>query len=374
VGLTLIGPIASCLFLLGLYNYLRFHSWTDFGLHNILQGLYNAKEYNFFNLDNIAYNFFYYVLVPPYFTKIFPFIRPEPHFYLLPPPNYMLERIIGILPASPLLSSFFLIPFLGKAFWRFNPIILFAATTFALIGLILLGFYCFFCAGTMRYEVDFASFFLISALLLWFCSLNMLKNKLHIRATISILFILLISLTVILNTAISLTGYYDNLERANPKTYQAIRRFFYPLEKIFGFHSNQITISDLARSNRTDIDFNGCSDDGWCGPKNFFVLHNNGRYRSVKLEGTFPSFNKHRLPLRIRTTINGVEAGSFEINKYGYFCETLHLPTEMLHSNPLKISLFNSFSVIPMEIGLNSDKRQLSYMLKQIILTNPERK
>jgi DNA end-binding protein Ku len=39
--------------------------------------------------------------------------------------------------------------------------------------------------------------------------------------------------TVSFNGAISLTGYYDNLERASPKTYQKIRSCFSPLERTF---------------------------------------------------------------------------------------------------------------------------------------------
>jgi len=231
LGLVMFEPLAACLFLLGLYNYVRFGSWTDFGLRHTLQGIIGPREYTFFDPTRIPTSFFYYVLAPPLFIRDFPFVRLAAHNYLAPPAGYVLERIAGVLPMVPLLSVLLPAPFWLRTLRRSNPALLFVAVTSLIIGSAPLALYCL-SGGTMRYEVDYATFFLIPALLVWCAGLHALRDRprLHVSATAA--FVILLALTVALNGAISLTGYYDNLERASPRTYQAIRTLFSPIENV----------------------------------------------------------------------------------------------------------------------------------------------
>jgi hypothetical protein len=222
--------LAGCLLLLGLYNYERFGSWTDFGLRHTLQGIVSARQYTFVSVERIPTSFFYYVLAPPRFRAAFPFVTLEPQAYLEPPPGYVLERVAGILPMVPLLTVLLAFPALLRRLWLHQRVLPIAIGATVAIGCAILGLYCL-SAGTMRYEVDFATFLLLPALLLWFATLRTAGR--HVRRVLATVFALLLAATVSFNGAISLTGYYDNLERASPKTYQKIRSCFSPLERTF---------------------------------------------------------------------------------------------------------------------------------------------
>ena len=231
LALAMLGPLAVCLFLLGLYNYERFGSWTDFGLRHTLQGIVSARQYTFVSMERIPTSFFYYVLVPPRFAAEFPFVTLEPQAYLAPPPGYVLERVAGILPMVPLLSVLLVLPVMLRRLWLGQRALPVAIGASIAIGCALLGLYCL-SGGTMRYEVDFATFLLLPALLLWFAVLRTAGRR--ARRVLATAFVLLLAATVSFNGAISLTGYYNNLERANSKVYERLWRVFRPLERALG--------------------------------------------------------------------------------------------------------------------------------------------
>jgi hypothetical protein len=223
-------PVTACVFLLGLYNHLRFGSWTEFGIGYTLQAWQSARTYKFFSLARLPPGMFYYGLAPPRLGVDFPFIRLDAAFYLPPPPGYYLEPVAGILPGVPLVAILFLAPllYLGShppplALWL-------TAGPLLATGLVLLV-QAALAAGTMRYEVDFAIFLLVPALLLWFACANALRYASAGRMLTVTIFAGLLCVTVIVQTAFSLVGYYDNLKRGSPRTYEAIHSVFLPLER-----------------------------------------------------------------------------------------------------------------------------------------------
>ena len=223
-------PLTACVFLLGLYNHLRFGSWTEFGVSYTLQGLQSARTYKFYSLARGSAGFFYYVLAPPHLSADFPFIRLDPAFYLPPPSGYILEPVAGILPNVPLLVILLLVPllYLGSSH---PPLTLWlAAAPLLAAGLVLL-LQATLAAGTMRYEVDFATFLLVPALLLWFACVNALRYARAWRMITVTIFAGLLLVTIIVHTAFSLVGYYDNLKRGSPRTYEMIHAVFLPLER-----------------------------------------------------------------------------------------------------------------------------------------------
>ncbi len=230
---ALFGPLAICLFLLGVYNYERFGSWTEVGTSYILQG-FSLKGYKFFSLERLPVGLYYYLLVPPKLTSIFPFLRLAPEAYRPPPPGYFLEPVAGLLFVSPLTAILVLILPAAGALWRWNRGLCLVVGSVLTTACALLATYSIF-AATMRYEVDFASWFLIAALLLWFWSISASRID-WIRRLTTVAFVILIAPGAVLNAAISVTGYYDSLKTAHPETYGAIARVFRPLERLLQGH------------------------------------------------------------------------------------------------------------------------------------------
>jgi hypothetical protein len=232
-GLALAVPAGACVFLLGLYNYLRFDSWTQFGLTYTLHGWISARTYQFTSVARVPAGLFYYLLVPPYVTGQFPFVYLAPRFYLPPPaPDYYLDPLAGLLPDAPVVAILLFALAFFAAFRRSHAALcLFAAASMG-VGLVLLGLYSCW-AGIMRYEVDFAMFFLIPSLLLWYGVLNTLGRTAWRRRLAVATFTLLLVVTVVVNTALSITGPYDNLRTGSPDTYEAIHGVFAPLERLF---------------------------------------------------------------------------------------------------------------------------------------------
>ncbi len=94
-------PCGICGFLLGVYNYERFGSWTEFGINYSLQGV-NPKVYTLFDLHRLAYGLAYYLIVPAKVMSRFPFATLAPHESLTPPPYLFLEPVAGILATTPI--------------------------------------------------------------------------------------------------------------------------------------------------------------------------------------------------------------------------------------------------------------------------------
>jgi hypothetical protein len=226
--LAFFGPVSVCVGLLGLYNWLRFGSWTEFGISYTLQGGESARTYAFYNVARMPAGLLYYLLVPPRFLAQFPFIVLQPHYYRSPPPGYYLEPVAGILTHVPLVGILVLWPVWLKR-WLPGGLGLVAGASLA-VGLVLLGLFCL-AAGTMRYEVDFATFLLVPALLLWCSAVNALGQTGVSRVLVVSSFSLLLAVTVVFNTAFSLVGYYDNLKSGSPQIYEAIHEAFRPLER-----------------------------------------------------------------------------------------------------------------------------------------------
>ena len=232
--LAFFGPLTVCVALLLVYNVLRFGSWTEFGVNytliGVLPGGETVRTYKFYDAARVPFGLFYYVLAPPHYLAQFPFFFPQPWIYLVPPPNYYLEPTAGILPMCPLLVVWFFAPVLlaqsrGKpgSLWLVGAAI-------AGAGAVLLAQFTF-AAVTMRYVVDFATLFLVPALLLWYGSLNTLRERsARARTALAAVFIGLLAATVIVQTALSFVGTADNFKKGSPQTYEAIHALFRPVE------------------------------------------------------------------------------------------------------------------------------------------------
>ncbi|HKV42880.1 MAG TPA: hypothetical protein VJX67_27025 [Blastocatellia bacterium] len=230
--LALFGPLGACIFLLGLYNYLRFGSWTEFGMHYTLQGIISPKKYQFYSLARIPSGIVYYLLVPPFPSRRLPFFRIDPWAYRMPPPGYLLEPMIGVFSGAPFLAILGLAPWMSVRLWRSNRGLLWATAVLAAIGMVLVGLYCT-TAGTMRYEVDFATFLLVPALLFWCYGLETWEPGRKRRVARATLLVLLAS-TIGFSLVVNVSGLLERLRQMEPRAYEAIDRPFRPLERLLG--------------------------------------------------------------------------------------------------------------------------------------------
>jgi hypothetical protein len=231
--LAMFGPLAICIFLLGLYNYIRFESPAEFGLHYLLHGLPSARTYKFYSFSRLPSGLLYYILAPPHFSADFPFVSLAPSLVKRPAPDFYLEPVAGILVLAPVTLMLLFLPFSYRLVFGFEATIKVTACALSAAGIGLL-IICAMVAGTMRYIVDFATFLLIPALLLWYAWIVRTREGQWLHAAVVQIFLVLAGATVVLNGAISLTGYYDNLKRGSPEVYNRIHHVFRPLELTLG--------------------------------------------------------------------------------------------------------------------------------------------
>ena len=229
--LCLMMPFLLCLALLGLYNYARFDSWTEFGVRYALVG--RTQLHRTLGANRILPNLFLYFLAPARVSLRFPFFRLAPSYPWTVPEGFLQpEPVAGILTNIPFVNILLLSPL--YLFWRPQPprpYLNWTMACFILLALALAGFVSTLSA-TMRYLVDFASLLLVPAIVVWFYLYEQLQDHRLARCLLGVISTLLIGYGCFFNLGISMTGYYDLLRVRNPQTYESIRRLFIPLERL----------------------------------------------------------------------------------------------------------------------------------------------
>ncbi len=225
----LFGPWLLCLAMLGLYNYARFESWTEFGQRYAL-GPFNPLKWPLLDPRRIPLNLYFYFLAPARLDWNFPFVHLAPPFprILRPEGHVGPEPVAGVLTHIPFLTILLFLPLLfndstgRRAF--LGPIL----ATFTVTGLTLATAISTLKLATMRYVVDFVGLLLVPAVLLWFALDERWKDRRKTRAWLRALAVTAIAYGCVFHLAISLTGAQDTMKRHNPATYAAIERVFYP--------------------------------------------------------------------------------------------------------------------------------------------------
>jgi hypothetical protein len=165
-------PFGACLLALAAYNQLRFGSVFQFGQRYQLN---NADSYHahWGSLSYIPPGVWSYLAIPPRLTVLFPFLNlaePPLSYPFALPAGYlpMSELTGGLLPMAPVLVCLGALPLI----WRRRPMLLgpLAAPLLILAGvgvaiMLYISYQIF--STTERYEVDFATLFLLGALAAW---------------------------------------------------------------------------------------------------------------------------------------------------------------------------------------------------------------
>ncbi len=232
-------PYLLCVFLLGLYNYLRFDSWAEFGHTYQLGDVFNW-EIPRFHPGNIPVGIYYFWLQPYNFNEIFPFFHLVPWgqyhlpewFPWTPPRGWMYaEPVAGLLPTTPVVAMVFLsfVIFFRARAERARLNLILAGLIGLGLGLSLLT--CFTIpAATMRYQCDYLPVLLLGAVFVWFF-LDGRVLKPGLRGIFRGAVLSSIVYSVLFNVGISFTGHFDLLKARRPSTYYALEERLWPVTR-----------------------------------------------------------------------------------------------------------------------------------------------
>jgi len=222
-------PFSICLGLLGLYNYARFDSWTEFGQRYALGGI-NLFKWQKFDPLRIPVNLYFYFLAPSRLDWNFPFFHLAPNFppdFYVPKGYYGPEPVAGVLTNSPFLNILFLSPLFFRNSTGHTRLLGLTFGSLIVSGLAV-ALVVSAHSATMRYAAEFVSLLLLPALLVWFSLDQELRDRTGAQAALRTLAVASILYGCLFNVAISITGAQDVMKRRNPATYRAIERVFYP--------------------------------------------------------------------------------------------------------------------------------------------------
>jgi hypothetical protein len=206
-------PLVLAGLAIGVYNYERFGSATEFGVRYLLTG----KNQNRIRAEvaNIAPESFYLLAAAPVTDKVFPWIRMAwPPADIPRPKEFFLEPSIGAIWLAPFLPAILLMPLLGAA--RLPASLLVMAAGGIFLFLASTGF------STQRYEVDFLPMLVLVAL----AGLGAAGHPVLRRVGA-----LLILAGICVNLAVAVSGPLDEMIRNRPDRYVRLSRMLTPVER-----------------------------------------------------------------------------------------------------------------------------------------------
>ncbi len=226
---VVLAPFTVCLVGLGLYNYARFDSWTEFGLRHqigVLGGWFDYRA--------VAPTLYYLFLAPPVLRIAFPFVFAHAAGSAWLPDDYFLDpRTTGALAHSPYLLVLLAAPWILAGSSASDP----AGLRRRMLTLVVAGIVpplatgFVFKSATMRFEVDFLPFLVVPALLLW-CLLasRVPRRRWRLRGVATLAF----GWSLFAALALSLTGRRDDLRRENPSLFAALEAACEPMRVALG--------------------------------------------------------------------------------------------------------------------------------------------
>jgi hypothetical protein len=238
IALNALGPFIACGVLLILYNELRFHSLTDFGEGYQLAGI-DPTTAVYYSPSYIVPGLFTYLLLPARLALTFPhaFLMTAASDPISLPKNYIgapgvagAEPTGGIFTTIPITLLLAVVPFMWRRRQPRERRVAFAAAGLAGIGLIIVFFTALgVFATTQRYEVDFATLFVLPALIIW--ALLIVARPVRSWGRRAVLWggVVLIAFGCALGAAFGVTGYYDYLRLEHPAQFNFLEDLTSPL-------------------------------------------------------------------------------------------------------------------------------------------------
>lgn len=225
-------PFGLCLLLLGLYNYSRFGSWTEFGARYQLGGL---RPVSWFDPRAVPVAFYFHFLAPPDLSLDFPFVFPRTDYPGEAPEGFFMSAdTTGLLFLAPfVLVLSFAVPILRDAPVEEGERLSWRVYMLAAAGLLLPLLTSFvFASAAMRFEAEFASLLVLPALVLLALADRRASRPRRrlLRASVLIVF----AWALLAGFALSLQGTTDGLRAYNPVLFAALERHFEPLRVAVG--------------------------------------------------------------------------------------------------------------------------------------------
>ncbi len=216
-------PFGVCLLVLAAYNHARFGSFTEFGLRYQLVG---TLPLPWFDPRGLVPGLYFYFVAPLALRLGFPCVFLD-SFYpgSLPPGYFGPDPNAGVLVHSPFLLILFAAPWLLRGSFslfreRIAVLLGIGAGHPLLTSVVLPG-------ASMRHQVDFVSFLIVPALLLWFLADQ--RSSGRVRLALRAVAALTMAWACLVNAALSLTGWEDTLRLENPELFRSLERRFEPL-------------------------------------------------------------------------------------------------------------------------------------------------
>jgi hypothetical protein len=206
------GPFIMIMGLLGIYNYLRFDSFFNFGiLYQISPGR-RVTSYEWYSLNNLLEGLHKYWIAPIHFTRNFPYLGDD-------------GQTVGILFFSPFIF------FLGAAGWlngkMKKPGLRFTVIGLALLALLELALVSWVAPGKpARYLVDFVPLFLVATNLAWLAIYQKYADHRGIRRLLAAVGVVMILYGCVVNLAWSINGHDRHYLTWNPSGYHRMEAFF----------------------------------------------------------------------------------------------------------------------------------------------------
>ncbi len=246
-SLALILPFTLIFLILLLYNYFRFEDPFQFGLQYQLTGR-DMRNSKYFDLRVIIPMLYIYLINLPQLKPTFPFIRlPNSHPECFVPtlrqsPDYFYDETVGLFTGIPYTLLLLLSPiiyfFVVYKFFPARESLLgnlntkFPIYNFLIIlipALLIFTFLCGLPSPTVRFEIDFATLFILVSAIIWFYFDLMLFRNLRTRFYLRIIGTLLAILTIWFGMAFMIRGDEDGIRFT--KEYKFV-------ENSFGFISD----------------------------------------------------------------------------------------------------------------------------------------
>ena len=177
-------PYTISLFLLVVYNYLRFDNFFEFGF-TYQTGDLNIRALGPVDINNIPSSIYLYLFLPPVFNSEFPYFHISVPDMVNLGKRFYAQAMFGLLTGAP----FLWIPLIGWLILRFSPKetlfnrIKFPIFEFLLIGTaaaITLGINLIYSGCSMRFMFEFATPLILLSLLFWFYFYSLFTDNLKI--------------------------------------------------------------------------------------------------------------------------------------------------------------------------------------------------
>jgi hypothetical protein len=230
-------PVIICGLLLAAYNDVRFGSPSEFGQHYQLATI-GVQHKPTDQLSFVPPGVFSYLVVPARASLTFPyvFLMTSSEYPGSLPAGYSgtgdvpIEPAGGMLTTMPITLLLFELPLLWRWRRRSERPALLVATGLAALCLAVIGLLAYALWGTtQRYEVDFATFGLLAAFLVWALLIARAEGRKLLRRTTIVLGVLLTAFGAAVGTATSFTGYDDLLQLTHPGTFRTLEDITSPL-------------------------------------------------------------------------------------------------------------------------------------------------